>query len=95
METVRIEQAMKQFWEQLWPEVQAEAVEEVSVTSSLVVMRRLMELMRQVCVAGFRAWLEQADCPHGTLERDGRTLRFKLARRFKLASEKQFVTPSV
>lgn len=87
METVRIEQAMKQCWEQLWPEVQAETTTEVSVASSLVVMRRLMELMRQVCVAGFRAWLEQADCPHGTLERGGHTLRFKLA------SEKEFITP--
>lgn len=87
METVRIEGAMKQCWERVWPEVQREARQGVNVASSLVVMRKLMELMRRVCVAGFRAWLEQADCSDDTLERDGRTLRFKLA------SEKEFVTP--
>lgn len=87
METLRIEQAMKQCWEQVWPEVQADAAHGVGVRSGLVLMRRLMELMRQVCAAGFRAWLEQADCLDDTLERDGRRLRFKLA------SVKEFVTP--
>lgn len=87
MDTVGVEQAMKQCWEQVWPEVQADAAHGVGVRSGLVLMRRLMELMRQVCTAGFRAWLEQADCWDDTLERDGRRLRFKLA------SAKEFVTP--
>jgi hypothetical protein len=87
MDTVRIEQAMKQCWDQVWPEVQVEAAQGVGVSSGLVVMRKLMELMRQVCTAGFRAWLEQADCQDDTLEREGRRLRFKLA------SDKEFVTP--
>lgn len=87
MDTLGIEQAMKQCWEQVWPEVRAEAAQGVNVSSGLVVMRKLMELMRRVCVAGFRAWLEQADCSDDTLERDGRRLRFKLA------SAKEFVTP--
>lgn len=87
MDTLGIEQAMKQCWEQCWPEVQAEALQGVSVQGSLAVMRKLMELMRQVCTAGFRAWLQQADCSDDTLQRDGHTLRFKLA------SDKEFVTP--
>lgn len=87
MDTLRIEQAMKQCWEQVWPEVRAEVAQGVSVASGLVVMCRLMELMRQVCRAGFRAWLEQADCWDDTLERDGCRLRFKLS------SAKEFVTP--
>jgi hypothetical protein len=87
MDTVGVEQAMKQCWEQVWPEVQADAAHGVGVRSGLVLMRRLMELMRQVCTARFRAWLEQADCWDDTLERDGRRLRFKLA------SAKEFVTP--
>ena len=89
METVRIEQAMKHCWEQVWPEVQAEAVRSVNVGRRLVMMRTLRELMRQVCLAGFRGWLEQADCPQDTLDRDGRTLRFQLA------SDKEFATPEV
>ena len=87
MDTLRIEQAMKQCWEQVWPEVRAEVSQGVNVASGLVVMQKLMELMRGVCVAGFRVWLEQADCSDDTLERDGRRLRFKLA------STKEFVTP--
>ena len=87
METLGIEQAMQQCWGLVWPEVRTAVAQEVSVAGGLVVMRRLMELMRQVCTAGFRAWLEQADCSDDTLERDGRRLRFKLA------SVKEFVTP--
>ena len=87
METLAIEQAMQQCWGLVWPEVRTAVAQEVSVAGGLVVMRRLMELMRQVCTAGFRAWLEQADCSDDTLERDGRRLRFKLA------SAKEFVTP--
>lgn len=87
MDTVGVEQAMKQCWDQVWPAVQADAAHDVGVRSGLVLMRRLMALMRQVCTAGFRAWLEQADCSDDVLERDGRRLRFKLA------SAKEFVTP--
>ena len=57
METLRIEPAMKPCGEQVWPEVRGEVVQGVSVASRLVVMRKLMELLRQVCTAGFRAWL--------------------------------------
>ncbi|MBC7821482.1 MAG: hypothetical protein IAG10_31735 [Planctomycetaceae bacterium] len=88
METLGIEQAMKQCWEQVWPEVRAEVAQGVSVASSLVVMRRLMELMQRVCAAGVRAWLEQADCSDDTLERDGRRLRFKLGLRTLIKSDR-------
>ena len=74
MDTLGIEQAMKQCWEQVWPAVRAEVSQGVNVASGLVVMQKLMKLMRGVCVAGFRAWLEQADCSDDTREQDGRQI---------------------
>lgn len=87
MTTVQVKQSMQQCWDQSWPVVQAAMAQEVGVASSLLVMRKLMEMMRGICIAAFRAWLEQADCADDTLERDGHTWRFKLA------SDKEFVTP--
>ena len=49
------------------------------MASNLKFMRRMMELMRLICAAGFREWLEQADCLAAAFDRDGRRLRFKLA----------------
>lgn len=86
MDTLGVERAMKQCWEDLWPQVQAVASQEVTVASSLLLMQTLQGLMRQVCAAGFRAWLEQADCQAETIQREGVTLRFKLV------SRKEFLT---
>jgi hypothetical protein len=87
METLGVERTMKQCWDEVWPQVQASVSQGVTMASSLEVMQKLLGLMKQVCAAGFRTWLEQADRPEATIQRDGRTLRFKLV------SDKEFLTP--
>jgi len=87
MRTVLVEEAMQQCWKSVWGEVAQELEQDLSVAGASEVMRKLMSLMRQVCVAGFRTWLEQADVPDDTLEHNGQTLRFKCV------SPKEFLTP--
>jgi hypothetical protein len=86
MNTLPVEQAMKQCWKQLWPEVREVFAQAVTVDSSLAVMQKMLEITRRMCIAGFQVWLEQADCQEETLERNACTLRFKLA------SKKEFIT---
>ena len=71
----------------VWGEVAQELEQDLSVAGASAVLRKLMSLMRQVCVAGFRTWLEQADVPDDTLKHNGQTLRFKCV------SPKEFLTP--
>lgn len=87
MDTVGVQEAMRQCWQQFWPEVTEQLEKDVSVESAQQVMRKLMELMRQVCVAGFQAWLEQGDCSADTMEQNGQILRYKMT------SPKEFLTP--
>ena len=77
METLGVERAMKQCWDEVWPQVQASVSQAVTMASNLEVMQKLLGLMKQVCAAGFRTWLEQADCCQAMIQRDGRRLRFK------------------
>lgn len=86
MKTLGVERAMKQCWDEFWPQVKSAASQDVTVASSLEVMQRLLGLMKQVCAAGFRAWLEQADCRDEMIQREGISLRFKLV------SRKEFLT---
>lgn len=87
MRTVLVEEAMQQCWKSIWGEVAQELEQEVSVAGASAVMQKFMGLMRQVCIAGFRTWLEQADVLEDTLKQDGQTMRFKIA------SPKEFLTP--
>lgn len=87
MDAVRVEQVMAECWAAGWSEVREVLVGEVSALAGISVMRQMMKMLRKVCVAGFRSWLEQADCQDETIERDGRTLRYKLT------SPKEFATP--
>ena len=87
MRSLLVEEALRQCWTMAWGDVARELEQEVSVGGAMGVMKKMMGFMQQVCGAGFRAWVEQADVAEDTLVRDGRTLRFKCV------SPKEFVTP--
>lgn len=87
MRSLLVEEALRQCWTVAWGDVARELEQEVSVGGAMGVMKKMMGFMQQVCGAGFRAWVEQADVAEDTLVRDGQTLRFQCA------SPKEFVTP--
>ena len=86
MDTLSMERVMQQCWSEAWPKVAVAAELELSVASGMEVMQRMLGLMKRVCAAGYRSWLEQSDATEPVLEREGEVLRFKLV------SEKEFFT---
>ena len=57
-----------------WLEVAVER--ELSVASGMEVMQKMLGLMKRVCAAGYRAWLERSEATEAVIEREGQTPRF-------------------
>ena len=87
MDTSAIHEVMMQAWTDEWSQLEAELARELSPASSGRVLKQLLETVRPVAVAGFRAWLLRHEHPESTLVRDGQKLRFKRT------DAKKFLTP--
>ena len=77
---------MRQVWNSHWDTVAEELEKDVTARSAISVMKKLVDLLRLIGLAGFQAWLQQADSRADVIERDGETLRYKLT------SAKEFAT---